>query len=505
MFVLCPHCQFLVTLDPRSGRAPEVCPSCGKPLDAQSQETVESTDVPVEATPEPEAPVAPPEPTPEPTPEPPPAEPDAEPAPQPAQLNADAVIALMAQKPPRKARAEKPVEKPAKRKREPAPKPAPVVKPPAPPKVERPAGPPMSVRIAAWWASVKPKAKPKVEKPVADKKPAADETKKRATVRPVSSLRERAAKRAEDARVAPAVQVEAPVVETQVVVSPVVDAPVVETPVVETPVVETPVVATPIEPARVETAPIEFIPLALTPVEAALAVEALRTSTPPAVEPAPAPESEPDLVAAPPIAVEDTPPSREPALPPVAPQPPTLSPAPKPRVATAAPSFARTRAGLRGAMPTRWQSFATIGALSVLLVLQLLLAQRDALAQTARWRPTMSALCAVVRCTLPAWRDPEAFTMLSRDVRPHPSAAGTLQIDANFRNDARWAQAWPRLVVSLSDIDGRVLGTRAFTAREYLGDAAATQATLAPGQTAAISLSVVEPAPGVVAFSFEFR
>ena len=95
--------------------------------------------------------------------------------------------------------------------------------------------------------------------------------------------------------------------------------------------------------------------------------------------------------------------------------------------------------------------------------------------------------------------------MLSRDVRPHPRAAGTLLIDASFRNDARWAQAWPMLVVSLSDIDGRVLGTRAFTAREYLGDAAGTQSTLAPGQTAAIQLAVVEPAPGVVAFSFEFR
>ena len=337
------------------------------------------------------------------------------------------------------------------------------------------------MRIAAWWASVKPKAKPKVEKPVVEKKPAADEAKKKATVRPVPSLRERAAKRAEDARVAPNV---------------------VEAPVVETPVVETPVVDAPVEPARVETAPIEFIPLALTPVEAALAVEALRATSPPS-EPAPSPAPAPTPEQAP--VAEVIAPTPEPALPSVAPQPPTLSPVPKPRVSNAAPSFARTRAGLRGAMPTRWPSFATIGALSLLLVLQLLLAQRDALAENARWRPTMSALCAVLQCTLPAWRDPEAFTMLSRDVRPHPSAAGTLQIDASFRNEARWAQAWPRLVVSLSDIDGRVLGTRAFTAREYLGDVSSTQTTLAPGQTAAISLAVVEPAPGVVAFSFEFR
>jgi hypothetical protein len=232
----------------------------------------------------------------------------------------------------------------------------------------------------------------------------------------------------------------------------------------------------------------------------------LRAAAPQPVEPTPARgiEPEPAPIAAP-IATEDIAPLPEPARPPVLPQPPVLAPAPKPRATAAAPSFARTRAGLRGAMPTHWTSFATIGALSLLLALQLLLAQRDALAENARWRPAMSALCSVLRCTLPPWRDPEAFTMLSRDVRPHPSAAGTLQIDASFRNDARWAQAWPRLVVSLSDIDGRVLGTRAFTAHEYLGDVSSTQTTLGPGQTAAISLSVVEPAPGVVAFSFEFR
>jgi hypothetical protein len=155
-------------------------------------------------------------------------------------------------------------------------------------------------------------------------------------------------------------------------------------------------------------------------------------------------------------------------------------------------------------MPARWRHIAAIGGLSLLLALQLLLAQRDALAADARWRPTVGALCNVFRCPVPAWRQPDAFTMLSRDVRPHPTAPGTLRIDASFRNDARWAQAWPRLVVSLSDVEGRVVGTRAFSAREYLG-AAPTQNTLASGQTAAIHLDVVEPAPGIVAFSFDFR
>jgi hypothetical protein len=94
--------------------------------------------------------------------------------------------------------------------------------------------------------------------------------------------------------------------------------------------------------------------------------------------------------------------------------------------------------------------------------------------------------------------------MLSRHVRPHPEAPGTLLVDASFRNDARWPQPWPRLMLTLSDVDGRTVGARSFVAREYLG-ASPTQSELAPGQTAALTLAVVEPAPNVVAFHFDFR
>ncbi|HEY4554823.1 MAG TPA: DUF3426 domain-containing protein, partial [Lysobacter sp.] len=73
---------------------------------------------------------------------------------------------------------------------------------------------------------------------------------------------------------------------------------------------------------------------------------------------------------------------------------------------------------------------------------------------------------------------------------------------ATFRNDAAWPQPWPTLVLSLSGVDGRTLGARAFEPHEYAG-AAATP--LAPGQSASVQLDIVEPAPDVVAFAFDFR
>jgi len=168
------------------------------------------------------------------------------------------------------------------------------------------------------------------------------------------------------------------------------------------------------------------------------------------------------------------------------------------------PSF--TRQPVRSSLPARtmrWQWAATI-LLALALLVQVLVADRNTLAADAGWRPLITRLCAALGCSVPAWHQPGAFTMLSRDVSPIRGIAGGLQVQASFRNDARWAQSWPVLVLSLSDADGRTVGERAFTSREYL-DADATQKELGAGQSAQIALQLHEPNPDVVAFSFEFR
>jgi hypothetical protein len=152
----------------------------------------------------------------------------------------------------------------------------------------------------------------------------------------------------------------------------------------------------------------------------------------------------------------------------------------------------------------RRRGIAIAAALSVLLVVQVLLADRVQLAADARWRPLVEGACVVLRCDVPAWREPAAFTLLQRDVRPDPARPGVLRVVASFRNDARWAQAWPTLLLTLSDADGRAVGFRGFTPAEYLGKAPA-QPVLASGASAGVALAVVEPGPGVVAFSFDFR
>lgn len=172
-----------------------------------------------------------------------------------------------------------------------------------------------------------------------------------------------------------------------------------------------------------------------------------------------------------------------------------------PLVAAPAPSFMRAAEPVPPA--PRWQ-WGLVAGLVALLAVQIAVADRARLAADAGSRPWVAGLCSVLRCSLPAWREPTAFSMISRDVRPVVGQPGALQVRASFRNDARWAQAWPALRLSLSDADGRVIGSSVFAPQDYLEAGADAAAPLEPGQSAQIAFRVREPAASTVAFTFEF-
>ena len=183
----------------------------------------------------------------------------------------------------------------------------------------------------------------------------------------------------------------------------------------------------------------------------------------------------------------------------VAPTPPV----PGKRGSRAMPSFARVASAANKGPRERW-IVAVVVALAVLLILQLLLADRARLSADARWRPTLHAVCAALFCELPPWREPAAFALLQRDVRQHPSIPGALRVSATFRNDARWSQPWPRLRLTLSDANGRPAGERDFRAEDYLGGPA-SQPELASGESATVAMDILEPAAQIVGYDFSFR
>lgn len=185
-------------------------------------------------------------------------------------------------------------------------------------------------------------------------------------------------------------------------------------------------------------------------------------------------------------------------------EPPRAASRRRSRAATpSVPSFARTaRPRPAVSRKRRLLEGAAVAGLSLLLALQLLLAERASLASDARWRPALSALCGALQCALPPWREPDAFHVLQRDIRTR--TPGVLRVSAQIRNDARWPQPWPTLRLTLSDAHGRAVALRDFLPRDYLGGVPA-QAQLSSGQTASLSMDIVEPGTQAVAFTFDFE
>lgn len=138
------------------------------------------------------------------------------------------------------------------------------------------------------------------------------------------------------------------------------------------------------------------------------------------------------------------------------------------------------------------------------LAVQVVLADRARLAADPAWRPRILALCNALGCSVPPWHEPKAFQVTARDLRPHPDAAGALLVTATFRNDAAYPQAWPQLQLSLANLDGDALGLRRFSPREYLGSEPANP-WIGPGQSASVTLEVLDPGKRAVSFEFDFR
>lgn len=171
----------------------------------------------------------------------------------------------------------------------------------------------------------------------------------------------------------------------------------------------------------------------------------------------------------------------------------------------AVPSFVRpppkiaplSRAG-------RWRVATLLIASCLMLLAQIVLADRDRLAASPTWRPWMERACASLGCALPPWHEPAAFVVLNREIQPHPTNRQALLVTASFRNDAAWTQDWPLLELALTDLDGQRIGLRRFQPTEYLGGTPSSDG-LAPGQSATVALEILDPGNRAVAFEFDFH
>ncbi|MBK7813064.1 MAG: zinc-ribbon domain-containing protein [Rhodocyclaceae bacterium] len=83
-------------------------------------------------------------------------------------------------------------------------------------------------------------------------------------------------------------------------------------------------------------------------------------------------------------------------------------------------------------------------------------------------RPLLAALCEPIGCALEPPRQIDLIEIESSDLTPDPQTPGHLQLVATLRNKASFAQAWPHLELTLTDVSDRALLRRALAPAEYL-------------------------------------
>jgi predicted Zn finger-like uncharacterized protein len=167
---------------------------------------------------------------------------------------------------------------------------------------------------------------------------------------------------------------------------------------------------------------------------------------------------------------------------------------------TFTPRFAQPR---RRGWRLVWVALCVL--LTLLLLGQLAWAEREALITNPTSGGWLRSICRSVGCQLPLAQDLRQLRLLARDVQSHPSVRGALMISATLRNEARFAQPYPALSVTLSDVDGKKLATRRLSPTDYLSDAATLQRGIAPGSNVAVVLEVQDPGNHAVAFELAFE
>ena len=129
------------------------------------------------------------------------------------------------------------------------------------------------------------------------------------------------------------------------------------------------------------------------------------------------------------------------------------------------PAFTRIDSAEGEAIPLPLTWLVSAGVLFLVLLLQLLLVQRNWLAaEEPALRPVLSALCA---CEVTWPREPEAVLIESSSFTENPQGGYTVQL--RLKNTQHHPVAMPALELSLMDLQDQVLVRRVFSAEELSG------------------------------------
>jgi len=139
-----------------------------------------------------------------------------------------------------------------------------------------------------------------------------------------------------------------------------------------------------------------------------------------------------------------------------------------------------------------------------LFALQVAWFQRETLATYYGLKPIYTLVCQVLPCQLPPFINIAAIKSTQLQIRSHAKTKGVLIIDTVIINNAEQQQPYPLLHFAFSDINDRLMASRAFKPEEYLGGELADSEWMPPNQPIRLSLEVIDPGQEAVNYQLRF-
>ncbi|MBN8760845.1 MAG: hypothetical protein BGO61_08185 [Thiobacillus sp. 65-69] len=144
---------------------------------------------------------------------------------------------------------------------------------------------------------------------------------------------------------------------------------------------------------------------------------------------------------------------------------------PSARIEYAQPVPGPARIPARARHPSPWVWGSAIALLAIGLAGQAAYFLRDTLAsRMPETRPALEQACALLGCTLSLPKNLDQLQIVGSDLQVEGN--GQLRLVLTLGNRAAQPQAWPVLILTLSDRSGKPLARRSFAPSEYLDNAA---------------------------------
>ena len=151
--------------------------------------------------------------------------------------------------------------------------------------------------------------------------------------------------------------------------------------------------------------------------------------------------------------------------------------------------------------PVSW--FIGIILLTTLGLAQAIYYQRYQLIEDPRFQQQVLQLCEFLPCANSQFSSTKQLRLLERNVFTHPVAGDALMVTGAFINQAPFPQRMPDLLISLFDVQGKLIANRLFKPAEYLLEDR-NRSVVQPDRPIQFRIEIVDPGTDALTYEFEF-